>query len=185
MPNWCLESRWGTWDETEAITTRHRDVGEAVFTRPRPRLRQHWRGRGEVRQLRIRPRRGRGKAVRNPCICIKLNSWGNTHTPNMFDLHLKTLFLHRWSYVLKDKRGRNIETEAIPRRGIKMLWRGETEAALLLPLLLPWRETSTSRHTSLPIITCVCLNPSSTTTFVTRQFVSDLSQQYCMHYVTW
>jgi len=32
----------------------------------------------EARQLRINPRRGRGKAVRKPCICIKLNSWGNS-----------------------------------------------------------------------------------------------------------
>jgi len=50
---------------------RYSDVGEAAFTRLKPRLRQHLRG--EARQLRIRPRRGRGKTVRKPCECIKLN----------------------------------------------------------------------------------------------------------------
>jgi len=43
--------QWPTRDSYTAIS----DVGQAVFTRPRP-------------------RQGRGKAVTKPCKCIKLNS---------------------------------------------------------------------------------------------------------------
>jgi len=60
------------------------DVGEALFTRPRPRPRprprlrprQHWRDRGEAAENQAE---AKARPSKKTCKCIKLNSWGNTH----------------------------------------------------------------------------------------------------------
>jgi len=62
----------------ETISLLSSEVDEAVFTRPRPRPRQHWRGRVVQGSW-----ESTDKAVRKPCKCIKIISWGNTLTEHV------------------------------------------------------------------------------------------------------